>query len=236
MSRGILSDELRVHEFHLLDVDWSFAVPPFVLFPSVGFSSITAPELTIETEEVREGTDNFMHHVLTKASTNTITLTKGVTPFNSDFWRWAVACLKGSPADPNASLLSFLADLGKAVTFTGAPEIPGKRRNLLLMHMTGISPEGLVQAMETGSGLDMLKGAALFPAAGITAVAESLSSMTQGLLDVGITSIPGKVYMLFDCLPTRYKPGSDFEADATAVSIEEIDICYHHFEEFSLTG
>jgi phage tail-like protein len=232
----MLSDDLRVHEFHLLDVDWNFGIPPFVLFPSVGFTSITMPEMTVETESIREGTDNFMHHVLTKASTNTITLTKGVTPFNSDFWRWTVACLKGTPTDPSANLLSYLADLGKMVLFQGAPDIPGKRRNLILLHATGISPAGLVQSMESGKPDDLFKGAGLFPAAGVTAIAEGLSTLTQGMIDVGITSIPGKVYMLFDCMPTRYKPGSDFDANTTAVSIEELDIAYHHFEEFSLTG
>lgn len=232
----MLSDELRVHEFHLLDVDWNFGIPPFVLFPSVGFTSITMPEMTIETEDIREGTDNFVHKVLTKATTNTITLTKGVTPFNSDFWRWTVACLKGTPTDPSANLLNYLADLGKMLLYQGAPDVPGKRRNMLLLHGTGISPEGLFQSMANGSPSDVIKGAGLLPATAVAATAEGLSTLTQGMIDVGITSIPGKVYVLFDCLPTRYKPGSDFEANTTAVSIEELDLTYHHFEEFALTG
>jgi len=236
MPRGMLSDELRVHEFHLLDVDWSFSVPPFVLFPTAGFSSITMPEMSIESEEIREGTSNFIHHVLGKASMNSITLQKGVTPFNSDFWRWTVACLNGNNTDSSYGVTSFLADLAGAVALQGLPPVPGKRRNMLIMHGTGISPEGLVESMNKGSGVDAVKGAALLPAAGVAALTDQLAAWTNGMVDVGITSIPGKVYMLFDCLPTRYKPGSDFDASATAVSIEELEIVFSHFEEFSLAG
>ena len=105
-----------------------------------------------------------------------------------------------------------------------------------MLHATGISLEGLVASMKNDP-IDTLKGLAMMPAAvGIRTITENLSYATGGLLDVGITSIPGKVYVLFDCLPTRHKPGSDFEATETAVSIEELDIVYSHFEEFSIGG
>ena len=235
MARGMLNDELRVHEFHILDVDWSFSALPFVLFPSTGFSSITAPELTIETEEIREGTSNFVRQVLTKGTTNTITLTKGVTPFNSDFWRWTTACLKGTPHG-QFTIVKFLVDLAKMVTYMGLPEVPAKRRNLLLFHATGISLEGLLKSIQNGNAFDKLKGVALLPAGAAVGAAEAISGMTGGMVDVGITSIPGKVYVLFDCLPTRYKVGSDFDASTSAVSIEEIDLSFSYFEEFSLAG
>ena len=232
----MLSDELRVHEFHLLDVDWSFSTPPFVLFPSASFSAITAPEMTIETETIVEGTSDFVHNVLKKASVSGMTLQKGVTPFNSDFWRWTTACLKGTPTDPSYGLATLLADVALLAALQGSPPVPGKRRNLLLLHATGISPAGLLESMSSGSGLDLVKGLALLPATGVTAVAGGLSALTNGMIDVGITSIPGKVFMLFDCLPTRYKPASDFDASATQVSVEEMDIIFSRFEEFSIAG
>ena len=154
MPRGMLSDDLRVHEFHLLDVDWSFSTLPFVLTPTAGFSAITAPELSIDTEEIREGTSDFIHKVLGKGNTNTITLQKGVTPFNSDFWRWTVACLTGRPPD-RLSFASFASDIAALATFQGAPDVPGKRRNMLLMHSTGISLEGLKESMNNGSAMDV---------------------------------------------------------------------------------
>lgn len=234
MTRGFLSDELLVHEFHLLDVDWSLSFPPFVFFPSVGFSAITAPEISVESNEIREGTSDFIHHVLGKASANALTLQKGVTPFNSDFWRWTMACLKGNP--PESGITSLLTDLAQLPLALGGPEIPGKRRNMLLFHNTGVSLEGLVEAMASGSVQDKIKGAALLPASLVSGAVETLSRATGGLIDVGISSIPGKVFMLFDCLPTRYKPGSDFDASTTAVSIEELDLQFGAFEEFSISA
>ena len=44
----------------------------------------------------------------------------------------------------------------------------------------------------------------------------------------------GKGYLLMDCIPTRYKPGEDFDATSGDVSIGEIEIQPRYFIEFSL--
>lgn len=54
-----------------------------------GFRSISAPELTLETAEIKEGNWPFKRKLITGAAVNTLTLSKGVTFFDSDFWRWA---------------------------------------------------------------------------------------------------------------------------------------------------
>lgn len=41
---------------------------------------------------------------------------------------------------------------------------------------------------------------------------------------------PQRVINCFECLPIRVKPGSDFDAQASDVSIEEIDIAIERFE------
>lgn len=232
MARPIYNDKLMVHNFHVLDVDFSMAIPPWVLLPSAGFSSVTGPELTIGTEEITEGVDPFVHKVYNKASVNTITLQRGTSMFNSDFWRWITACLAGNkPYDGN--MLQFL---GKIATLQ-APEVSAKRRNLIIMHLSGMSVEGLAKEIMSGSGgvLDKI-GATLIGSVGGAAVIASdlIGTMTGGLLNLGISSVPGKVYMLFDALPTRYKPASDFDATSSEVSFEELDLEYHRFEEFSL--
>jgi len=221
------------HQFHLLDVDFSFNIPPFVLLPSAGFSNITSPEMTIETEEIVEGTDPFKHHILGKATTNTITLQRGVSAYNSDFWRWISACLMGNPITRPS-----VASLAAAASSFNNP-VPGKRRNLILIHFTPMTPKGLLDAIKSSdtSGYEKAKGALLGAVGGsIAALSELLSGATGGFVDFGITNVPGKVYLLFDCIPTRYKPGSDFDATASEVSMEELDLNYHRFEEFSLTG
>ena len=232
MARGLLSDYLLSHNFHLLDVDWSMNIPPFVLWPSAGFSSISAPELTIETEEITEGTSSFKHHVLKKASVGSITLSRGATMFNSDFWRWIMACLKGTRTKTN--MLEFMKDLGKATAFQGNIPVPGKRRNLALIHLSDISVEGLKLAAQQGNAMDKLKALGALPAAGLTSQLDVVKAATGGMVDFGIASVPAKVWMLFNCLPVRYKPASDFDAGTSAVSIQELEIACERFEEFAL--
>jgi phage tail-like protein len=193
----------------------------------MGFTAITSPELSIATEDITEGSSDYIHHVLGKASTNAITLQRAESAFNSDFWRWIVACLKGNHP------LSALDALKAIVPGGGALPIPGKRRNLMLMHMSGVSLAGAIEAAAKGTGKDRLMALA---AIGAGSVAGIVGTLTGGLMDLGITSIPAKTFMLFGCLPTRYKPGGDFDASSTTVSIEELDLSYHHFEEFSLMG
>lgn len=234
MARTPVSDLLQVHRFHLLDVDWSLSLPPFVFLPMASFSAITMPELTIGSTEIREGTSDFTYKVLDKASTNTITLSKGVSAFNSDFWRWTVACLQGNP--PKGSILDFLKELGKSLAFMGSVSVPGKRRNMALLHLSGIQPSGLPLIMKNGGPGDIIKAAALMPVAAATAITQVVAGATAGLVDFSIASIPAKVYILVDCLPTRYKPGSDFDAATSAVSIEELDLSFSSFEEFALTA
>ena len=226
MTRALFNDKLMSFQYHLLDVDFSMSVPPWVLLPSAGFSSISAPEIAIETETIEEGVDPFIHHTLKKASTNTLTLQKGVSAFNSDFWRWTMACLRGDNG------------WSPGLIPTGPPKIPGKRRTMLLMHYTGISPEGLGAALSEASGPVEKIRAGLLGAAGggAAAAAQTIKVLTGGLIDLGITSVPGKVYMLIDCLPTRYKPASDFDAASSEVSLEELDIVFHRMEEMSLSA
>lgn len=58
--------------------------------------------------------------------------------------------------------------------------------------------------------------------------------------DIGISAweaaafLPGKAWLLWDCIPTRYKPGSDFDAMGGEVSIAELEIQPWAVTEFTL--
>lgn len=234
MSRPIYNDKLMTHQFHVIDVDFSLAGPPWVMLPSAGFSEVTSPEVQINTEDITEGTDPFVYKAMMKATSNTITLRRGTTAFNSDFWRWIMAFLMGD-APKDKMILEYIA---ATLTFQGIPVI-AKRRNLMILHFTGMAVEGLAEAIATGSGgiVDKIAASMLLVTGGVaTAAAQGLSSLTNGFLDIGVTSIPGKVYMLMEAMPTRYKPASDFDATTSEVSMEELDLEFHRFEEFSLMG
>lgn len=51
---------------------------------------------------------------------------------------------------------------------------------------------------------------------------------------IEIFRIPGKAWLLWDCVPTRYKAGSDLDGTSGDVAISEIDIQPTRIEEFSL--
>jgi phage tail-like protein len=225
-ARTQLDDSLLSHQFHLIDVDMRPPFnPPFVLWPAAGFSSITAPEVTVETEEISEGTSDYTYKVLKRASVSDLSLAKGVSMFNTDFWRWITGALSGK----NEVSLGLTANI--------APVPPARRRNLMLLQSSGLSVRGIIHILESGTIMEKINAATLLPAAAASSfVSESIDMLTQGVFDLGMLAVPGRAYMLFDCLPIRYKVGTDFSALEASVSIEELDLSYTRFEVFGSFG
>jgi hypothetical protein len=48
--------------------------------------------------------------------------------------------------------------------------------------------------------------------------------------------IPGKAWMMYGCLPSRYRPGGDFDATSSEISVAELDLEMEFFDEISLTA
>ena len=46
--------------------------------------------------------------------------------------------------------------------------------------------------------------------------------------------VPGKAWLLWNCIPTRYKAGSDFDATSGDVSLSELDVQPEAITEFAL--
>jgi phage tail-like protein len=225
-ARTQLDDSLLSYEFHLIDVDMRPPFnPPFVLWPAAGFDTITAPEMTVETEDISEGTSDYTYKVLKRASVSDLTLTKGVSMFNTDFWRWITGGLSGK----NETSFGLTANI--------APVPPARRRNLMLLQSSGLSVDGIVSILENGTIMEKINAATLLPAAAVTgAVSGAVSLLSQGVFDLNMLAVPGRAYMLFDCMPIRYKVGTDFNASEAAVSVEELDLAYTRFEVMGSFG
>lgn len=61
-----------------------------------GFVSCSIPEMTVVTEEVKEGNWEFPRKVVMSATVNQVTLTRGVILNRTDFWNWIVAAMIGA--------------------------------------------------------------------------------------------------------------------------------------------
>jgi hypothetical protein len=107
MSRSALTDHLQNFAFWILDVSpiGNTGLPVFT--PVLGFSSITAPEITVETTEIQEGNWYFSTAVLKSAAVGNITLTRGATAFDSDFYNWIRVTLAGDPDAAAVNRRSF---------------------------------------------------------------------------------------------------------------------------------
>lgn len=230
MARHQLTDFLQSHPFWLLDVApvELFSLPIFT--PICGFASVTAPEMTIESQEIQEGNWPFTRKVLKTAKVNTITLTRGATFWDSDFWRWVLFATTGEPLGLFGS---------QTVTFGGATP----RKDLLLIHFfshfTNDIAAPIVTALAAG-GAGLLAGGWVAGAhaaiqAGIAVGVGALGNAGIGPFEFA-ARFPARAWLLHNCVPTRYKAGTDFDAKSGEVSVMELDVEPETFEEFALTA
>jgi hypothetical protein len=204
-----------------------------------GFNSLTAPEISAETENIQEGNWMFQRKILKNATISSMTMTRGVTFFEADFYYWMKAGLYGD-TDQLESLVPGLQIGG-----------PTYRRNLMLLHFFSrsfVNPPsggwGNDNAVETGGDLeraallgvgvgfdDAAAGAAL---GGLTfALTRGLNAIMGGGFEFA-QRIPARAFILYGCIPKRYKSGSDFDASSGDISIAELEIECEMFEQIGL--
>lgn len=180
-------------------MNWGLTVPPFVFNPVFSFQSITALEITLEMQELVEGNAYFKRHLIAGGSLNNLTLQRGATFYDAEFWNWISAAVKGDIA----SLIP--------------PRMGGHRRNLLLIQHTNIS----INHAQSEANIES-----------ITALADALVGFGAG----NAANLPARAWMLFGCLPVRYKVAGDFDATSGGVSVMELELCMDRMEEFAMTA
>ncbi len=228
MARSVIQDYLQVFPFALFDVApiESLSLPIFT--PLSGFATVSSPEISIETQEIKEANWPFKRHAIKGADVSQITLTRGVTFANSDFWRWIVASIMGD------------TEWRLKLPFFPPSRVggPSPRRQLVLVHFFVRNPlsslAGAAAAIVGGSldTANAISGA--FAVA--NPVVSALDAVFGGLgLDIA-ARIPARAYVLHGCLPTRYKTGSDFDARSGEISIAELDLKPELVEEITLTS
>ena len=79
-----------------------------------GFSNVTTPEYTVETVEYREGIHTYTKKQSGIPTTNTLTLSRGVTKRDTAFYDWVVAAIEGGEYRTNLTIYHWHRD-GKVV-------------------------------------------------------------------------------------------------------------------------
>jgi hypothetical protein len=235
MARSNLSDYLQVYPFWLMDVAPIEPLALPIFFPLLGFSSITAPEIQIETYTVTEGNWFFDKEVVKRGRVSSMTLTRASSWYDSDFYRWILVALTGETGSPgNLPLAPATGQIGGVTP----------RRNLLLIHFMSRSPisNPAAAAAAAAAGTLALVGSNAGGASGgaATATATATAAVAAGTVGFGpfefAPRLPAKAWMLHGCIPTRYKVGGDFDATSGAISIAELDIAVDYFDEIALTS
>lgn len=181
-----LFDMMQSYPFWVFDASGFAGNILFSVFdPVLGFAAAGAPEMNVELQEIQPGNWEFKRRAVKTASVGSITLRRGARFYDSDFYNWITAAIRGNQP---------------------------VRRTLVLVQFLGWRPLKQVLGQSPGSSGFGTEVAAL-------SLAERL---------------PGRAWVLHDCIPTRYRPGDDFDASSGAVSIQELEVQPEHVSELTL--
>jgi phage tail-like protein len=236
VARQRLNDVLQSHLFWAFDAS-DAGVPIFN--PLFGFSRISAPEINTEIETFKDGTFLYNRSIVKGGSVSPVTFERASSMFDSDFYDWIMFTLNGNKGIDDSGLLGRVAErLGSTTTKILGGVSP--RRSILVVQFTNINIANLVTGKIRGDD-----AIAIGIAAGFATLAGSLLGGAAGGLGVaaaalGIgpfqfaTRVPARAWLLRNCIPVRYRSGSDFDASNAQVSLQELEVQPEQIEEFAL--
>ena len=109
-----LADVLMNYHFHVLDVSIQ---TPVVLSLAYGFQNCSAPEITVNTKEIKEGTFPYPHKVMESANVADITLSNGAKFFDSDFYDWISGYIRGQTGMRRSLLIVQFSEINTNSAF-----------------------------------------------------------------------------------------------------------------------
>lgn len=104
------------------------------------------------------------------------------------------------------------------------------RRSLFMLHFLGLRSENRVGQIAAGAAIGAIGGLASGGIGGAVTGAAG-GAIVGGFIK---NRIPGRAWVLHDCLPLRYKAGSDFDATSGAISIQELEVQPEHVVEVTI--
>jgi len=179
---------------------------PFALSPLIGFKSITAPSVQVETFEINAGNQPFPMHVPKSAKTENITLSRGVRVGDDEFFRW----------------------IKKAIYGRGT-----YHRDLLLLQIHSPYASEDVHVRHAEVAAYGVGAATMFskPYGGAVAAAATVGALaTAGFSNAVVAA---RAWMLHHCMPVSYKSSNDFDSEDISFSVQELELEVEYFEEVS---
>lgn len=95
MARPQAEDFIHNFRFHVTTGGLGDGGEP-PLLPAAGFNSVTTPEYTVEAVEYREGIYTFTRKFPGLPTTNDLTMSRGVTKKDTEFYDWLTAAIAGA--------------------------------------------------------------------------------------------------------------------------------------------
>jgi len=239
VTRLRLQDYLQDHYFWAFDASTStWGVPVFN--PLFGFSKISAPEIGVEIESFKDGTFLYNRSVVKGGRVSPVLFERAASMFDADFYSWIIHTLHGNKDFESGGTLGKLAAL-----LPGQSKSP--RRSLLVVQFTSYNLAALTGDIDNpiaAGGMAAIGAIAaavsgLGAAGGIAAgVGSAAGATTDAAIGIGpfefATRIPARSWLLHNCLPVRYRAGSDFDASSGEISLMELEVQPEYIEEFSL--
>lgn len=228
MARNAITDFLSDSNFWLIDVAHIESIASPLFTPIAGFHGITMPELTAELHDIPVGIGFGHYKVIKGMDISSVTLTRGTRFFDSDFWNWMMAAVTGDTGTPAINFRPGSKSLGG----------PSPRRDLLLVHFfrNFPLPLGPVPTEASRIAASVSAGAATAGLVGAFGDAAQAGLFASSAFREGVPKLPARAWLLGGCIPTRYKPGSDFDATSGQVSIMELEIAIESLEEIGLAA
>lgn len=88
-----VSDLISNYHFHVMDISFS---TPVVFNLAFGFRFCSAPEMSVDTKEIKQGNFEYPKSFVMGAKTNDISFHRGVRLGDSDFYDWCSSAIRGS--------------------------------------------------------------------------------------------------------------------------------------------
>lgn len=109
---------------------------PSVFDPALAFASCSSPEVVAETYQIKQLVSRHRRPIVRSANTSAISLTRGVRWWDSDFYMWMTAALRG---ERGARKTIFLVHFLTTRLLTVADKRPGQAGRLNMQPETGLN-------------------------------------------------------------------------------------------------